>query len=76
MIGTLLRSRMQRLFYLAQTPVAQERCVPYHPCQAKARCLRFRAVPVRGVPLADHSILRPEAACDKFLPLPDGEKVP
>jgi hypothetical protein len=71
---------MQRLFYLPQVPEAQERCSPFHPCMQKVACLRYRAVPVPGVPLGDHSApadpTKASSECAQFLPLPDAERAP
>ena len=67
---------MQRLFYLPQVPDAQERCAPFHPCMQKVSCLRYRAVPVPGVPLGDHSKAGGDPLCAQFLPLPDAEDAP
>jgi hypothetical protein len=66
---------MQRVFVLQQIPDRQERCLPYHPCEHKVRCLRFRAEHSPGIPLGDHSSTT-GGDCAKFLPLPADSRAP
>jgi hypothetical protein len=64
---------MQRLIRL---PEGEGRCSPFHLCEQKIRCARYRAVPVPGVPLGDHSKAGGDPACVQFLPLPDADHAP
>lgn len=58
-------------------PKDEERCAPSEPCLNKHQCLRFRANPDRGTPLADHSTgITADLGCISFLPLPENDEAP
>lgn len=64
---------MQHVFHLHADQ--GERCKPEHyVCTQKFKCLRYRAEPDRGIPLADHSSLLDD--CNKSLPLVGNDKAP
>lgn len=64
---------MQRILRL---PEAEERCASREPCPDRINCLRWRAYPAVGTPLADHSINRTVHGCAHFMELPADRDAP
>ena len=64
---------MQRIYRL---PEAEERCAAREPCHDRTNCLRWRAYPGIGTPLADHSIDRTPYLCAHFLEMPHDKEAP
>ena len=66
---------MQRLLRL---PEGEERCAAGISCPDRHQCLRWRAYPAIGTPLADYSFDRSQSDkdCVKFLELPSDKEAP